>query len=51
MKCVQLMCDMKGHKRGTVVRCEEDVAAQMVVNDYAIWSSKEEWKLGGRIYL
>ncbi len=51
MKCVRLMCDMKGHKSGTIVRCTEDEARSMVVCDYAIWASKEEWKAGGRVKL
>lgn len=51
MKCVQLLCSMKGHKQGAVVRCTEEEARQMVVNDYAIWATKESWKLSGRAYL
>ena len=51
MKCVKLMCSMKGHKMGAVVRCSEEEARQMVINDYAIWATKEEWKMFGRTYL
>lgn len=51
MKCVKLLCDMDGYPKGAIVRLSEDKAKLFVTNDYAWWASREDWKLGGRLYL